>query len=517
MVALPCCVASQNTFQKAYGLTAVDYGYSLDATTDSGYVITGYITYGLNEGKMDIYLIKLDRYGDTIWAKSFGGNENEQGYSVKQTPDGGFIVVGSTTSFGLANPGTPDIYVIKTDSIGDTLWTKAYGGNDFDEAYDVWLVSDGGYIITGQTKSFGAGFQDIFLLKIDNIGNIVWSKTIGSTGADVGYAIRQTQDGGFVVSGIVGGFGAGNLDVYLVKTDSLGDTLWTKTYGGGGNEWGYDVQQTSDSGFIIVGATNSFGSGGEDVYLIKTDDIGNVIWTKTYGQILDINQDGGRSVKQTNDGGFIITGYTTVNQFAWEDVYLVKTDDIGNVIWSKGYNVSFDNSTYQVLETPEKDYVLVGYSELGIYVVKTDSSGNTNCVNNQYEAPAFSSSTATLTGSGGVVDTAIFVQNSTATLVRNPINVIEDVCDTTIGIKEQLTINNEITVYPNPVRDEFAVELDFKGKVNIELYDMMGQVVLREKGKGGKYTINAGNLRAGVYFLQVSWYNRVTREKIVKQ
>jgi hypothetical protein len=171
--------------------------------------------------------------------------------------------------------GYEDVYIIKTDASGDTLWTRTYGGTSDDAAYSVQQTSDGGYIVAGTTSSFGAGGEDVYLIKTDVAGDTLWAKTYGGIHNDDGYSIQQTSDGGFIVAGQTNSFGSGGYDVYLIKTNAYGDTLWTRTCGGADDDCGQSVQQTSDGGYVIAGETYSE-AGGYDVYLIKTDDSGYV-------------------------------------------------------------------------------------------------------------------------------------------------------------------------------------------------------------------------------------------------
>ena len=207
-------------------------------------------------------------------------------------------------------------------------WTKYYGGDEWDFGNSICETSEGGYIVAGQTNSFGAGGFDVYLLRIDSSGDTLWTKTYGGINDDIGYSICKTSDEGYIITGYTSSFGAGWEDVYLVKIDSVGDTVWTRTYGGTDYDRGYSVCETSDSGYIIGGWTRSFGEGSGDMYLIKTDAFGDTLWTRTFGSV---NYDQGLSVQETSDGGYIITGYTASFGAGNYDVYLVKTDEFGNV------------------------------------------------------------------------------------------------------------------------------------------------------------------------------------------
>ena len=205
---------------------------------------------------------------DTLWTRTYGGSLGEIAYDIKQTSDGGFIIAGYTYSYGA---GDADFYVIKADAAGDTQWTKTYGGINDETAHSVLELSDGGYVILGYTGSFGHGYADIYLVRTNCTGDTLWTRTYGGLFHDFGSEIQQTYDGGYIIAGryspVYGAVG----DMYLVKTDSSGDTLWTKTYGGTGHDIAASVKQTTNGEYIIAGWTESFGAGNRDFYLVKTN------------------------------------------------------------------------------------------------------------------------------------------------------------------------------------------------------------------------------------------------------
>jgi hypothetical protein len=343
----------QVEWEKTFGGRGDDVGYSVQQTRDGGYIIVGETE---SYGAGGVYLIKVDANGNMQWSKTFGGSVGEWGSSVQQTSDGGYIIVGWTTSFGA---GWADVYLIKVDANGNMQWSKTFGGPEDEWGFSVQQTSDGGYIIVGSTVSFGAGWADVYLIKVDANGNRQWSKTFGGGSWDVGYSVQQTSDGGYIIVGETKSFGAGEADVYLIKVDANGNMQWSKTFGGRGDDWGYSVQQTRDGGYIIVGGTMSFGAGEADVYLIKVDANGNRQWSKTFGGPED---EWGYSVQQTSDGGYIIVGFTESFGAGWSDVYLIKVDANGNMQWSKTFGGPENEWGYSVQQTRDGGYIIVGFT-----------------------------------------------------------------------------------------------------------------------------------------------------------
>jgi len=254
---------------------------------------------------------------DTVWTKTFGGSDADIGFSVKQTDDGGYIITGSTRSYG---NGDYDCWLIKTNSNGDSLWTKTFGGSDADFGFSVKQTDDGGYIITGYTQSYGNGDYDCWLIKTDSNGDSLWTKTYGGSEVDEGRSVQQTTDGGYIIVGTTNPNNDGQ--AWLIKTNSNGDSLWTKTFGGSDADEGFSVKQTDDGGYIITGSTRSYGNGNAaDIWLIKTDSQGIEQCNQTFG---GSGSDRGYSVQQTTDGGYIITGYTSSYGNGYMDFWLLK-------------------------------------------------------------------------------------------------------------------------------------------------------------------------------------------------
>ncbi|NQS98339.1 MAG: hypothetical protein HQ591_07790, partial [candidate division Zixibacteria bacterium] len=251
---------------QTFGGSCPDYGESVQQTDDGGYVIAGY-TWSYGAGYSDIYLIKTDASGNETWYQTFGGSLLDYGRSVQQTSDGGYIIAGYTYFYW---PNF-DVYLIKTDASGNETWYQTLGGSFPDDGYSVQQTSDGGYIIVGETESFGAGGSDVYLIKTDASGNEQWSQTFGGSGWDYGESVKQTIDGGYIIAGRTNSYGAGDEDVCLIKTDAEGNREWWQTFGGSNYDRGNSVQQTSDGGYIIAGYTHSYGAGEYDVWLIRLE------------------------------------------------------------------------------------------------------------------------------------------------------------------------------------------------------------------------------------------------------
>jgi hypothetical protein len=318
----------------------------------------------------------------TAWIKTFGGTADDYGYSVQQTLDGGYIIAGYTYSYGSSPPYTNDVWLIRTDPSGNLAWNKTFGGWDYEGAHSVRQTSDGGYIIAGYTSSYGASpyhTRDVWLIKADSSGNLAWNKTFGGLDDDRGESVRQTSDGGYVIAGYTDSYGAGGADLWLIKTDSSGNLAWNKTFGGSDDDYANSVRQTSDGGYIAAGQTYSRGAGYGDVWLIKTDPSGNLAWNRTFGGSDD---DCGYSVDQTSDGGYVVGGQTYSYGSGNCDVWLIKTDSSGNETWNKTFGGPDCDAAYSVQQTSDGGYIIAGYtSSYGagyndVWLIKTDSSGN---------------------------------------------------------------------------------------------------------------------------------------------
>ena len=322
-------------------------------SSDSGYFVQqtsegGYIIVGTTNSPLgEVYLVKTDANGNKQWDNTYGPGA---GYYVYQTTDSGYIITGETGIIG-------DVWLIKTDSGGIEQWNTTFGSSKSDVGYSVQQTSDGGYIIGGASAYVPPpGDWDAWLIKTDSSGIKQWDNKFGGTYSDYAYSVQQTTDGGYILAGATNPTNT-NLDVFLIKTDSGGNSVWTKNFGGGNDDYGWSVEQTTDGGYIISGWTESFGSGNSDVYLIKTDSSGNSVWTKTFG---GANYDFSRSVRQTTDGGYIVAGTTDSLGAGLSDFYLIKTDSSGNKQWENTYGGGMNDYGWCAQETSDGGFIFTG-------------------------------------------------------------------------------------------------------------------------------------------------------------
>jgi len=355
-------------------------GYSVRQTADGGYIIGG--TKYSNEPEylsQMVWLIKTDANGNKVWDRIFGGPRKDIGYSVQQTSDGEYILTGSTESFGA---GSQDLWLIRTDASGNEVWNKTFGGARGDWGYSVQQTSDGGYIITGSMYSYNTAHlsQMVWLVKIDANGNEVWDKIFGGQRDDWGNSVKQTRNGGYIITGATKSYGEdGNSALWLIKTDANGNEAWDKTFSGPGDTVGYSVQQTSDAGYIIAGSKVPYGTINGEIWLIKTDANGNEVWDRTIG---GSGEDVGESVQQTGDGGYIVTGSKPSSSGGTQDLWLIKTDTDGNEVWDRTLDGSGWNEGKSVQQTSDGGYIITGsaahYSARSsvVLLIKTDTNGN---------------------------------------------------------------------------------------------------------------------------------------------
>jgi len=364
-----------STWAFSAGGSGDECGRCIQQTADGGCVVTGY-TDSYGAGNLDLWVIKCDISGSVQWQKTYGGNADEYGYSIQQTLDSGYIVIGSTSTYGA---GMNDLWALKLDSSGNSQWQKTYGGINNDEGYSIQQTSDAGYVMTASTCSYGAGGADLWVLKCDSEGEIQWQKTYGGSADECGYSIQQTLDSGYIVIGSTSTYGAGMNDLWVLKLDNSGKNQWQKTYGQTFSDEGYSIQQTLDGGYIVTGYIDTHCQCLYALWIMKIDCYGNIIWQKFYGETHHGYVTG---VQQTLDGGYIVIGETQSYGNGGYDLWVIKLDNAGNCCWQKTYGGTSDEESYDIRQLSNGGYILVGLTHSfgtgnsDVWVLKIDKSGN---------------------------------------------------------------------------------------------------------------------------------------------
>lgn len=463
-----------------------------------------------------------------LWVKAYGGNYGwNHGESVVQTRDGGFIVAGYKEVFKAPNSTTSlrdidRVYVVRTDSTGDTLWTREYGGKSDDRGYSVQQTGDGGFIIVGKTRSFGAGGFDAYLIRIDSIGDTLWTKTYGTVDNEEGWSVDLTSDGGFVIAGWTTHVNPPGYNVYLVRTDSVGDTLWNKTYQDGE---AYSVKHTKDKGFIVTGySVDTANNYDYQLFLIRTDSTGDTLWTKTYGD--KDSPEEGRSVQQTIDNGFIISGSKGVGKS--DNTYLIRTDSRGDTLWTKMYNLGDITRGNSLEQTGDSGFIVAGCIGGDVLILRTDHKGETlwtktygtetlietgKSVQQTSDGGYIVAGTGRLeTDSSGVYMILIRLDKDNTEIQKESTDDFEMIENYTISYDYE---NNSISI---------NYYIPYSGDVKLEVYDTKGKLVkvIVDKFKNsGIHTVkwdtkkDGGKLIAGgVYFLRLSANDFSTSKKV---
>jgi hypothetical protein len=470
-------LSAQEQWVRRYGLEGSDRGYAIDVCSDAGYIVSGRTTSFSEYNFEDMFLLKVELDGDTLWWKNYGGEYDDRAYSVAKTSDAGYIMAGFTE----VDTTDPDIYIVKTDSDGVMEWQKTYRAPGLDTVFCIRQTADGGYVAVGYTTSFGAGKSDVYLLILDSLGDTIWTRTYGGTENDEGHGVLETSDGGYIIAGSSSSMGGSWDEVYIVKIDGSGVVKWERIYGGLYGDRALCISSTSDGGYIVCGYTLSFGNGNSDIYLLKLDSVGDTVWTQTYGGTRD---DVGCSVRQTADGGYIAAGYSASVGPADEDIYLIKTDEYGEMVWSRIYGGDKDDRSFQVHQTQDGGYIISGRTRsfgslrCDIYLLKTDSLGSVGLAEprTSYECPL------------------------------------------------------DLSVSPNPFtgRTTLAYRLPESSSVKIAVYDALGRIratITDELQNPGTHTLTwdgrddgGEDLRAGVYFIRLvsSEFRKTARLVIVR-
>ncbi|MDO8123882.1 MAG: cadherin repeat domain-containing protein [Candidatus Hermodarchaeota archaeon] len=337
-----------------------DMGYAVIEVSGGGFAIAGH-TWSFGAGVNNGWLIRLDANGNQLWNRTYGGYDWESCFKVIEVSGGGFALAGYSTSY---DAGSNDFWLLRVDANGNHLWNHTYGGALPDGAMSVLEVSSGGFILCGNTASFGVGDADVWVVRTDADGNHLWNQTYGSINYDMAYSVIEVSDGGFALAGLTnatGGVAMYGSDMWLIRTDANGNHLWNQTYGGANGDMAYSVVELSGGDLVLSGTFNSsYGIGLDaDMWLVRTDTNGNHLWNQTYG---GPSSEMGGTVVEMSDGGFAFSGLTDSSGAGGGDVWLVRTDTTGNELWNHTYGGTGFDLGVNLIEVSSGGFALTGWT-----------------------------------------------------------------------------------------------------------------------------------------------------------
>lgn len=440
----------------------------------------------------------------------FGGNGYDVGNDIKQTSDKGYIITGSTSSFGMGNT---DLYLVKLDSMGQKVFDKTFGNYNNEVGKSIIQLSDSSIVMAGYTNSFGSGGYDIFVVKTNKNGNVIWQKTFGGTDWDFAHSIKATQDGGLIVAGTTYSYGRGNADGYLVKLDVNGNTQWQKTYGGVKDDEFKSVVETNDGGFAITGYTKSYNDvDSGDVWVFKTSNIGDSLWCKFYG---GGKEDFGNEIIQHPNGNFFVAGATASIGSGLLDAYFIKMDLNANQIWEQVDGFATTNESANGVAIPK------GNLSQSVYAM-TDNQGIFG-VDPKIMILNNGSGYVNATGYGATGTEEVFKIASTYdygfvcvghtnsfNAVLSDIYVIK-VDSNLVGAQSITSVNqissmekNETSIYPNPAKRFVYIE-NAKQREHILIYDIYGKEykLYINKITNEVIELDFERFSEGIYFIEV--------------
>ena len=461
-----CCFCSalnaQNTFEKIIDTLGGSYASCIKSTFDGGYVLCGGSVYNGN----DALVIKLDSAGTIEWAKTYGGSGGDGATYIEQTLDSGYMV-SAVYTIGINSLS----WLLRLDINGDTLWTKTLslgsGSTNVAANNSMASINNSIYALTGYYASLSQTTSAYFISYLSN-GVLLTSKTYPTPFSSDGEAICRSYNYGFALTGQYG-TSSSTADVYLIRTDPYGDTLWTKTYHNSQGSVGRSVASTMDNGFVIAGATYNVNFSKYNLYIIKTDTIGDTLWTKQYGGSTACYAN---SVEQIIDGGYIVVGRIVNGNPINGDVYLVKLDANGDTLWTRQFGGTNEDEGIFVRQTADGGYIIVGsgsnFGTGGIYIIKTDSMGIVH----------------SLTG---------------AAELNNPLSY---------------------TIYPNPTSGVFTVAVKGipKNNSSLEIYNITNECVYSCKiNNNATERIDLSTMSDGIYMVMIRTKNNIYSRKIIIQ
>ena len=475
-------------------------------------------------------LFGLSQTDTTAYLYSFGGTNNDNAEEIEATSDGGYIVIGSTSS---NSSGNTDAYLLKVDSLCNFQWSFALGGTNNDWGYSVKETFDKGFIIAASSNSSGSGGYNAVLMKRDSLGGYVWQKSYGGQDWDFANSVVQTYDSGYVFCGETYNNTNGYSDVYVVKTNSLGDTLWTQTIGGAMVDKGNSIIETSDSSIVVAGLTNTVADSTQ-AYVIKLNKNGVLLWDSIYG---NSKYEYANQIIELNNGNYVFSGATnSLSTFGDQD-YLVKgISSTGTLLWeftiTNGTAASDNEDAFSLTQLPTGNILVGGYSQTGgsnknVAFFELTSSGwggpvssVIHSINDDFVKSIAIGNNGNIVGAGSTFSFGSGMED--VLLVRlDSIYGNQDVLsnpymDSVVISVHEENVPQRIEVYPNPVKDLFEIIMEIDSPIqSVNIYDVSGRMVFSKRGSLD--LINISHLQSGIYYLEVSFEAKESyKTKIIK-
>ena len=484
--------STAQTFQRTYGGSGLDEGRHVLVLENGDLLITGR-TSSAGPGTESLWLMRTNSIGEPIWSFTYGGQFSEVGQRARVHPDGGFVVLGHTdNSWG----GLRNLYLLRIADDGTLLWSRSIGSSGNDDASDLLVLPDGGYLLTGNSGAFGS--RRVLVARLDATGELVWVRQITSPGNDSGLALAAAADGGFIVVGSTQGLGPGQIDMIAVRYDAAGNQLWLRTLGGPQADRALSVQPTPEGDWLVGGNTTSFGSGAQSILLARLSDAGEVAWAKVYG---GDRQDILRSMVPGDGGGLLISGllFDTPGQ-AQDHALLMQVNDAGEVLWSRTYGAVGGFAEHYGVARIAEGFVAVGErsdanGDLDLLLLRTDAAGQSGCdqadvvmstieVNLTVTSPTPTAATAGITSSAPPSLTA-----------QGPLALSTPCLDLGTGLSSIATAATP-AVYPNPATDQLWIGSAGTNRA-VQLFDARGVMVWQ--GNLDQRTIDIRSLAPGLY------------------
>jgi|GEM_PF-4605475 len=511
----------QTAFQRILGGNDDDGFFCVRQTSEGGYILTGSTqSYGIANGKDDILLIKTDPDGNVSWIRTYGDSLTENANCVRQAADSGYFITGRTLSHG---NGSADIFLLRTDKNGSPLFFRTYGGISYENAQSLAITSDGGCIIVGGTYSFGAGDQDALLLKVDSAGILQWQQTYGASQFDHATCVLTKSNGNFLIGGRTTLMG--NMDIILFETDPTGDTLWSKLYYAAAYEETYGIAADPAGSIVISGTTSSSGAGYGDIIVLKTDSAGNLLDKRTYG---GPEAEAAYSIYALNDSGFAVAGYTESYHeplLQHDDrgsdsahVILLRLNNALDTLWTSIYGGPSLDESYSVIQTTDSGFAIAAFQKsyggdsLKGYFIKTTANGNSNC-HQALITPAVGNPSISVFSFPFTITAGNFTSGLYFPVVGAVIASDSSICNPT-GFTEPVENKTDILIYPDPVLEEATIY--FPGyasspAITYEIYDIFGKKRIGGQLTGTHTRFSRGHAAAGMYFYRIMSQGRLIK------